>query len=183
MALYFAFPYVLNGMAGFLVMRDKLEPADAILVLGGDWSGERVEEGIALYKQGYAKYMVMSGGKVYRTLTNAQLMGEHAREKGVPGRAIILEDESLSTKEDARCSIPILEKYKIKSIILVTSPYHTRRAGRVFKKILGPRGIKVMVCPARDSSYNPERWWTRHEDTGAVVWEYVALVLYFIKGY
>jgi uncharacterized SAM-binding protein YcdF (DUF218 family) len=182
-SIYFAFPFVLNGVAGYLVVQDKLEPADAIIVLGGDWSGERVEQGVALYKQGFARYIIMTGGKVYRTLTNAQLMREHAREKGVPGRAIILEDKTMSTKEDARFSLPILNKHNIKSIILVTSPYHTRRAGMVFKRNLEPRGIKVMVCPAREGSYNPQRWWTRHEDTELVVKECVSLVLYWIKRY
>ncbi len=183
LGLYVFYPLILNQTAKFLVVKGKLEKADVIIVLGGDGNGERVEEGVKLYKQGFAKYLLMSGGPLAWKLTSAQWMKKQAMESGVPEKWILLEDKSKSTIEDAKFSLPIIVGRDFKSVILVTSPYHTRRAARVFRKVFSRDGIKIMIHPVEKSEFNPDRWWTRHEDTGLVVWEYVAFVLYFFKGY
>lgn len=182
-ALYFFHPFLLTNAAKYLIVEDKLEKADLIIVLGGDTNGERVDQGVALYKKGYAGRMLMSGGPLYRDLTYAQLMKKQAVKMGIPSAAILTQDESRSTKEDAKYSFGLFKKYKIKSIILVTSPTHSRRAGSSFRKLLAQEKIKVIIYPAQKSEFKLARWWTRHEDTGAVVWEYVAMVLYFLKGF
>lgn len=183
LGLYLLHPLILDAMAKYLVVQDKLGRADVIVVLGGDANGERVEEGVKLFKQGYAPYLLMSGGPLAWRLNYAGWMKKQARESGVPEKAILLEDRSRSTIEDAKFCLPIIQGKGFKSLILVTSPYHCRRAGKVFRKVFVPAGIKVMVYPVQKSEFNPHRWWTRHEDTGAVVWEYVAMVMYFLKGY
>ena len=181
LTLYFSYPFILTGMANYLIVRDKLGKADLILVLGGDSSGERVVEGVKLYKQGYAKRILMSGGPLYRELTYAGLMKRQSLESGVPEKAVLLQAKSRSTLEDAQFSLPIVKAGGYKSIILVTSPTHTRRAARVFRRIYSKEGIKVMVQPVEKSEFSPDRWWTRHEDAGLVVWEYVSSVLYLLK--
>jgi uncharacterized SAM-binding protein YcdF (DUF218 family) len=183
LGLYLSYPFVLNGAARFLIVQDKIQKADVIVILGGDNNGERVKEGVSLFKQGYAKHLLMSGGPLAWRLTSAQLMKKQAMESGIPEKAIILEDRSRSTREDAEFCLPIVQKHKFGSVIVVTSSYHTRRSAGVFKKIYSPAGIKVMVYPARKSEFNPDRWWLRHEDAAHVIWEYVSLVLYFLKGY
>ena len=180
---YLAYPLVLEGMANYLVVQDKLEKADVIIVLGGDNNGERVSQGIRLYKEGFAKHLLMSGGSLAWKLTCAQWMKRQAVESGVPAAVILLQDRSRSTIEDAKFSLPIIKNYGFKSVILVTSPTHSRRAAKVFRRVFPREGIKVIIYPAQKSEFNPHLWWTRHEDTAYVVWEYVSLVLYFFKGY
>lgn len=102
---------------------------------------------------------------------------------GVPGNRIMIENRSLSTIENAKFSLPMVRRRGFKSVILVTSPYHAFRSAKVFRKLFSPYGIRIIVCPVENSIFNPDRWWTRHEDTQFVVWEYVALVLYFFKGF
>jgi len=181
--LYTFHPFILGGMVRHLIVQDPLAPADLILVLGGDSNGERVNEAVDLYKNGYAKKLLMSGGKLSWQLTYAGWMKKQAVSMGVPARAILIEDKSESTIENAQFSLPIVLKNKIKSVILVTSPVHTLRAKKVFNKLFSKEGIKVMVRPVQKSDFNPDRWWTRHEDTAHVVWEYVSSVLYFLKGF
>jgi uncharacterized SAM-binding protein YcdF (DUF218 family) len=183
LGLYISHPLILDQMAKFLVVQDKLEKADVILVLAGDGNGERVREGVQLYRQDYAKYMLMSGGPLAWKLTSAQWMRKQAVESGIPEKYILLQEKSRSTIDDAEFSLPIVKEHHFRSVILVTSPYHTRRAARVFRKIFSKEGIAVIVHPVENSEFNPDRWWTRHEDVGVVVWEYVAFVLYFLKGY
>ena len=183
LGLYAFHPLLLDQMAKFLVVKDRLEKADVILVLAGDGNGERVREGVQLYRQDYAKYMLMSGGPLAWKLTSAQWMKKQAVESGVPEKAILMEDKSRSTIENAEFSLPVVKDHGFQTVILVTSPQHTLRAARVFRKVFSKAGIKVLVYPVERSEFNPDRWWTRHEDTGLVVWEYVAFVLYFLKGY
>jgi uncharacterized SAM-binding protein YcdF (DUF218 family) len=175
--------FILGGLARFLVVQDKLEPADVILVLAGDGNGERVEEGVNLYKQGFAKKMLMSGGPIAWHLTSAEWMKKQAVALGVPAKNILLQGASKSTLEDLVYSLPIIMKHSFRSVILVTSPYHTRRAKRVFRKASAGSGIRVYAYPVQDSEWKLDGWWLRHEDTAHVVWEYMAMVYYFFKGY
>ncbi len=180
---FLAYPWFLNALAGQLIVRDKLEKADVIIVLSGDNNGERTAEGVRLFKKGFAPYLLLSGGPLAWNLTNAEQMKKQALAGGVPARAVILQERSRSTIEDAQFCLPIVNRYGFRSIILVTSPQHSRRASRVFGRVFKPLGIRLVVWPAEKSEFNPREWWKRHEDTSAVGWEYGALVLYFLKGF
>jgi uncharacterized SAM-binding protein YcdF (DUF218 family) len=182
---YLSYPFVLGALARFLIVRDRLENADLIVVLGGDDNGERVKEGVSLYRKGYSKKFIMSGGSVAWNVNAAENMRKQATFMSVPDNSIIIEKESESTLENAKFSLPIAEKEGAKKVILVTSPMHSRRARRVFNKLFLSKGIKIISWPVKieDSKFNPAKWWTRHEDTQAVIWEYVALTYYLLKGY
>ncbi|MBU0630829.1 MAG: YdcF family protein [Candidatus Margulisbacteria bacterium] len=181
--LYLAHPLILPGLADFLIVKDQIEKADMIIVLAGDYNGERVRQAAQLYNRGYAPVILMSGGPVAWKLTYAANMKYEAIALGVPAKAILLQDKSLSTIEDARFSLPIVQEKKAFSVIVVTSPQHSRRAARVFRKIFEPEKIKVMLYPVGNSSFNPDKWWTKHEESSAILWEYGSLVFYFMKGY
>src|SRR3990167_462163 len=176
LGLYFSHAFILEGLAGWLVVQDKLEPVGLILVLSGDANGERVAEGVNLYRQDYAKKILMRGGPLAWQLTSAEWMKKQAMALGVPARNILLEDKSGSTKENARFSLPIIKKHGVNSIILVTSPYHSRRAQWVFQKVFARSGVKIRSYPVQASKFKIQRWWTRHEDIQLVVLEYLSLI-------
>ncbi|MBI5700621.1 YdcF family protein [Candidatus Saganbacteria bacterium] len=175
-------PVILNGMAKFLYVRDKLEKSDVILVLAGDSNGERAAHGVDLYKKGFAPKILMSGGPAIWHLTYAENMRNQATSLGVPAKDVLLQDRSRSTFEDIKFSLLILKKIDAKKVILVTSPTHIRRSRLVARKFFKKEGIKVMASPVEKSEFNPNKWWTRHEDTQYVVWEYVSLIGYMLKG-
>ena len=177
-----AHPFILQWMPSFLYVQDKLEKADVILTLAGDSNGERVAQAVALYKQGYVPKILMSGGPAVWHLTYAENMRRQATSLGVPANDVALQDKSRSTIEDIKFSLPILQKMNAHSIILVTSPYHIRRASLVARKYYTPMKIKVIASPAQKSIFNPNGWWRRHEDTQFVVWEYIGMVQYLLKG-
>lgn len=178
LGLYFSHAFILERVAGWLVVEDKLEPVDLIVVLSGDDNGERVAEAVKLYKQDYAKKLLLSGGPLAWHLTSAAWMKNQATVSGVPARDILLEDASRSTKENARFSLPIMQKHEFKSVILVTSPYHARRAKWVFQKVFAKSGIKVKAYPVQASTFKIHRWWTRHEDIQHFALEYLSLIFY-----
>lgn len=175
--------FILNGLADFLIVQDKLEKADAIVVLSGDSNGERVKQAAILYKQGYGRFLVMSGGLITWDQTYAANMKRQAMYLGIPAAAILLEDRSKSTYENAKFSLPILKNKGIHSIIVVSSPFHMRRAKGVFQTLCRSEGIKVKAYPVQNSAYQPHEWWTRHEDTQNTIIEYLSLFFYILKGY
>ena len=180
--LWLTYPFFLNGLANFLICRDRLEKADAIVVLAGDNNGERVDEGVKLFRKRYAKKMVMSGGPIAWRLTYAVWMRKQALWEGVPLQAIFLENKSESTLDNALFTLPILKENKCQSIILVTSPAHSRRAAYIFRRIYRKDGIKVISWPVEKSIFNPHDWWKRYEDRACVAHEYIAFPIYLLKG-
>jgi uncharacterized SAM-binding protein YcdF (DUF218 family) len=117
--------------------------ADAILVLGhrpplhdGAIEGElraRVDHGVALYREGRAPWLVMSGGESTPGVVEADVMATRAEEEGVPARAILRERASRDTIENARMSVALLRARLQRSprVLLVTSDYHLDRAARL----------------------------------------------------
>ncbi|MFH1542549.1 MAG: YdcF family protein [bacterium] len=173
--------YILTGIGKFLIVSDKLKPADVIVVLAGDGYGDRVNAGVKLYQQKFGKSILMSGGPLAWRLSNAEWMKRQAVYMGVPASAIMLEENSRSTLENAWYSLEILRERPVKRIILVTSDFHTRRAGRTFKKIFKKHDIEVIVYPAADRGFHLDKWWLDHESTQRVIWEYFSLLFYLFK--
>ena len=181
--LFFSHSYILEGLAKFLIVEAPLEQADVIVVLSGDSNGERLKEAIKLFKQGYSSKIIISGGPLILGLTHAGWLKKQAVALGLPEQAVLIEDRSESTLENAKFCLPLVKKAKFKSIILVTSPTHTRRSWRVFTKVFGPENIKIITRPAGNSRFRLQKWWLRHEDTQRVAREYSSLLFYFLKGY
>lgn len=181
--LWFFQAPLLEGAAQWLIVQDKLAKADAMIVLAGDNNGERVSQAVELYRQGYAPKLLLSGGPLAWQLSSAEWMKKQALTMGVPESAIIMEGQSRSTLENAEFTLPIVKEQRWESIILITSPTHTRRADRVFKKLFDQAHIDVITCPVQKSEFNPKDWWRRHEDTQAVISEYVSLIYYLLKGF
>ncbi|MBU0686430.1 MAG: YdcF family protein [Candidatus Margulisbacteria bacterium] len=176
---------ILQGLSSFLVIAHPLEKADAIVVLGGE-NGERVYSASNLYKKGYAPLIILTGGNLAWRLSEVDVMKKQALFYGIPASKIITENKSLSTLENAKFIMPILKERGIEKIILVTSPYHMRRAYQTFNKQLRKEKIDVIAAPVppnKYTTYNPNRWWERHEDKQFVIMEYIKLFSYFVKRY
>ena len=102
--------------------------ADAMVILGGG-APERPERATELFGQKAAPLIIVSG--IGDGLVNQQLL----KKLGVPENAIIVEERSISTFENAKFSIPILRQRGVKSVIIVTSWYHSRRALKTFEHL------------------------------------------------
>jgi len=100
--------------------------ADALVVLGGG-SYERPERAVELFKEGAAHNIICSGnGDSY---ANAKRM----MSMGVPAGLIEREDKSTNTQQNATFTIAMLRAQHIRSAIIVTSWYHSRRALATFR--------------------------------------------------
>jgi len=179
--LYIGHGFILEKSGRYLYYKDELKPADVIVILAGEET-ERVEYGAKLFKEGWARKdrIISAGGPVVWKYTWASLMQEHAIHLGIPKNAILLEDRSRDTEEDARFTKAIMNKYGYKSCILVTSSYHSRRATRIFREIMGNE-IKVISAPS-DSWFKFDEWWKRRRDRTQVFSEYSKFLWLWIFG-
>ncbi len=180
--LYVGHGFIFEKAGKYLYYKDEMKPADVLVVLAGEET-ERVEYGVKLFKDGWARKdkVVLAGGPLVWKYTWASLMKEHAMYLGVPKKAILLEDKSRNTEEDARFTKEILNKYGYKSCILVTSPYHSKRATKIFRKIMGDK-IVVISAPSEKSWFSFDEWWKRRRDRSTVLNEYSKFVWLWIFG-
>ncbi len=122
----------------------ELRPADAIVVLGYgppvDQSGEvspelrrRVDKGGELYKADLAPVMIMTGGNTYKDYYESEVMKRVAVSGGVPADAIICERRAMDTIGNARYTAEIMSERGMESCIVVSSPYHLKRAEKLFR--------------------------------------------------
>ena len=94
---------------------------------------DRLLQGLRLYRAGKAPLLVCTGGARGGT-PEAQGMGRLLQEWGVPSGAILLEEHSLNTRENAVFTYSALKARGIGRILLVTSALHMPRAAAVFRK-------------------------------------------------
>jgi uncharacterized SAM-binding protein YcdF (DUF218 family) len=121
---------------------DRAAPADVIIVLGSGLNADgeagpamrrRVERGAALWREGYAPYVLCSGGVGLRqTRSEADACAALMRALGVPDEVIILEDRSRSTEENALFSAIIMDERGFKTALIVSDSYHLLRASWIF---------------------------------------------------
>ena len=174
------------NLGRFLVESDKLEKADAIAVFSGD-SGPRTERAVELLKDGYADYLILSGGKVYDDVTMVELMKNHAIKLGIDESKILIDDEASTTNENAAFTAEIIEEHNFKSAIVVTSDYHTRRSKLAMKKalentLIDGEKVEVTVTPSKEEKFTT-KWWTSGNSVLMVISEYLKLMGYWVKGY
>jgi uncharacterized SAM-binding protein YcdF (DUF218 family) len=170
----------LPPIGAFLIHEDPIVPSDAVLILGGGKS-ERVRQGVELYEKNYAGTIIITG-QMARGRHWAVEAGKAAEKLGVPPGRILLVLNPKSTYDDAVFSKELCLKNGIKSVIAVTEPYHTTRAGYTFRKVYRGSGIKVMMYPVQDSWYKKESWWEARGGPGATLSEYAKLAYYFFRG-
>lgn len=96
----------------------------------------RVGKAIELYQRGFVDILLFSGGPNFSSMPEALVMKSMA--KMIPKENIIVEIHSRSTKENAVLSKRILLRKGIRDIVVVTSPYHAKRALLTFQGVFGP---------------------------------------------
>ncbi len=136
--------------------------ADAILVIGGDFTGERILEAAELAREGYAPVVVMSGGGSVYGFHETDLELEFIHDHGYVSQTFLrIRYPAQNTVDEAEHDLPELRRMGVHSYLLVTSPAHTARAGRVFRRGAPDLGVTVIACP--DQKWVGGRWWASRE--------------------
>lgn len=154
-------PLALAAVGHFLRLEDPLARADVIVAVSGD-TGARAETAVALWREGYAPLILFAGGSLDPdSPASAELMKRQAMREGVPDERILVEPSSATTAENAREVAAIMREHGLRTAILVTSPYHQRRAAIHFGRAFEGTDMRFRNYPARDGAWDPNLWWVR----------------------
>ncbi len=174
---------LLNALSRNLVYKDPLAKSEAIVVLSGSATGNRILVAAQLFHKGFGDKLVFSGYQVYPETFSSTLMKNYALKLGVPEEKIIasIPDMEVSTRGESIANIELLKKHKIKSFILVTSAYHTRRSKINFENAISHLGysMKFLVYPAVDPLVPVQGWWKLRTGQKGIFIEYLKSIGHF----
>jgi len=172
----------LPAIGYWLAQPSRPGQADAIVVLSGG-GPERSLHGIALYQQGLAPQIWITGDAPLPQMplfTDGQFARDFAIQQGVPAIAIRLL-ATTSTWEDAREIAAEAKRTGARSILVVTSWYHGRRALCVIRHHLAGSGIALYYSASTNPPYRPEDWWQNEEGLVAVINELIRFGFYWAR--
>jgi uncharacterized SAM-binding protein YcdF (DUF218 family)/glycosyltransferase involved in cell wall biosynthesis len=164
-------------------------PADAIVVLAGGMgeSGqagggyqERVKTAVEMYQAGLAPRMIFVSGYVF-AFREAEIMRDLAVSLGVPASSIVLETRASNTHEAVLSVRALVRDRGWNRILLVSSPYHMRRALLVWAK--QAPDVNVVPTPVAQSQFYAHGRGANVEQVAGVIQEYLALAYYRHKGW
>ncbi|MCI0528607.1 MAG: YdcF family protein [Nitrospira sp.] len=166
---------LLNLSQFLLVKEEKLQPADVIHVLGG--RSERTLYALQLYQRGYGRKILFTGEEV------ASFLKRFTLRQGVPSDAVIqFESRADNTYQEALELRQLLEEEPtLRSVIVVSSPYHMRRVRWTFEQVLDDQ-ITLQFAPVPfERSRDNRQWWTDRRSQKNVINEYIKLFIYWLK--
>ncbi len=181
-------------LANNLVVEKPLATADAILVLGGaaDYI-ERTQKAAEIFKEGTAPRIFLTndglqGGwsqKEQRNPYFVELARDELIRQGVPEEAIeILPGLVNGTNDEANLLVEVSAQKKLKSLLLVTSAYHSGRTLWTFERVLSRHHSAVTLGvkspPNNQPALSPFYWWLSSVGWQAVGQEYVKLIYYWL---
>ncbi|MEO8027848.1 MAG: YdcF family protein [Bryobacteraceae bacterium] len=154
--------WLLPPFAEFLIQTDPPEKAEVIVLLAGDTSGGRILRAGELVREGLAPKVLVSGPDGLFGGYECDYAIDYAVKKGFPAEMFQrVPNHCRSTKQEAQLFIPLLRQMGIKHYILLSSSFHTHRAGKLFRAE-GP-DLRVTVLPVVDPNFHPDAWWKDRE--------------------
>ena len=209
--LFFSNPWLVNQCSrawetGARSPETITQPYDAGILLGGyinfnaaappgvtvfHQAGNRLTTTLALYKTGKIRRILLSGG-AGRLIGDVPAEADAARDYllrcGVPDSAILVENRSRNTRENALYSKQLLDSLAPGNrCLLVTSAWHLRRAEACFRRAGLPCdgfGTDFLTENTRGNWLNwLEPDWKAFQKWEMLIKEWVGWVAYRAKGY
>jgi hypothetical protein len=165
----------LAANAGSFLVVDAPRPSDVILVLAGE-TDRRPQRALELLAQGYGRRVVLdvpANSKLYG-YTEIQLAQKYVQDLPQGVLVSVCPIDGLSTKEESKDAEKCIAREGGKSVLIVTSDYHTRRALSIFRR--EDRGHGYSVAAARNEEQFGARWWTHRQWAKTFVDEWLRLI-------
>ncbi|HEX8424166.1 MAG TPA: YdcF family protein [Pyrinomonadaceae bacterium] len=194
-ALVVAWPLAAWVAARALVVREELPRADVILVLSGASEYvERTRHAAELFKAGVAPKIVLTNDNLRGGWNSAQQRNpffveraaEELRRAGVPDAQIeALPEPVTSTYDEAVRLRAYAAERRLRSVLVVTSAYHSRRARWTMRRVFRDSGVRVSVAPVGTGGAaetpSAANWWLSARGWRSVAPEYPKLVYYWLR--
>jgi uncharacterized SAM-binding protein YcdF (DUF218 family) len=183
---------ILTAVGRYLIVDHPLEPADLIVCLAGS-NIERGLETAEIYHMGMAPrvfitreqpldgyFLLQERGLDYTQ--NVDLLKKLLEDLGVPLSAILTDDTPVdSTLAEAKLIQGVVQEGHYRSLIIVTSPFHTKRTFLTFKKVLDNMDVQIRMRYSRYSEFRSEDWWKNRRFLRLVIIEYQKLIYYLFN--
>lgn len=155
---------------------------DAIVAVSGGDTPARTQEAVRLYKAGWADSLIFSGAAQDKSgPSNAAVMRADAIAAGVSPGVIAIEEQGETTKQNADKTQQLLEEKKVKTVILVTSAYHQRRASLEFSERANGKVMIINHPVAHDKQWS-EWWWLTPGGWYLAVGEFFKIIAFYSGG-
>ena len=157
-------------------------PADAIVVLGGD-DGDRALRALALYREGYAPTIVLTGLEHGNAAPPANITwrAEFLAARGVPRSVLRFEVVSRNSYTEATNVLALMRKQGWRNVLVVSDPPHMRRLAWTWEHIFKGSGLHYVLVPAIAPWWSAGNWWHDEQSGAFVITEYIKLAYYIVK--
>lgn len=173
----------IKSITNFIFVEDDLEKSD-LIIAPGTFRIEIINKALEVYKQGYAKYILTTGGVLNENgVSESQFQKEYLIEGGVRKENVFNESKSTNTKENAVYAKKLLdmEKMEYGKIILISKTYHSRRILMTFKETF-PKSDILIVPVVDDRDITKDNWYKERGKSAKVMEEVEKIGKYFLKG-
>jgi len=132
-----------GGLLTWCGCRDKLIPAEVAVVLGNEVYRDgrpaprlaaRLDKSVELYRYGYCKTIIVSGGVGKSMVDEATAMAAYLKTKGVPEWDIVIDSQGVNTWHTALFTADYLKQHRLESVIVVSQAFHIPRSAMALKK-------------------------------------------------
>ncbi|MFT5171255.1 MAG: uncharacterized SAM-binding protein YcdF (DUF218 family) [Candidatus Marinamargulisbacteria bacterium] len=164
------------------------KPVDAVLMLGGS-AHTRLAPSVQYFRSGKANSLVLSSPKPYNLDFPAFLVDETASVRKIMKSSykldrysfLTLKGEQLtSTYEESMAFRDYCMAFDIKSAVVVTDAYHSRRSYIIFRNAL-PKTVELYILPIENRLFDEENWWTSDTGVAAYYLEFIKLINYYLN--
>ncbi len=179
----------LRDITEFIFLEDLPEKADLIIVPGNTWP-QPARRAAALYHEGMAPYIVVSGrySKGQQTFAGAACEGDRYKgaymteadfltdvliREGVPETAVLQERKAEFTLENARYIRKLLEEKKmiVKKALICCQAFHARRCRMYFEYVFQDTDVGFLMCPAVTQGISRCSWMESQKGLDTVLGE------------
>lgn len=175
--------YPFDIITDFVFVETEINKADVILVPGCSQTC-LMEKASSLYNEGYAKYILPSGGpnvKINNYSSEWEMLKDTGKRFGVPENVILKENKARHTFDNAKLSLNVLKNtdIEIKKVIIICKAYHSRRALLTYQTVF-PNDTEFYICPVEDSTgITKDNWYLDDKKISIVMGEVVKIGQYF----
>ncbi|MCM2266019.1 MAG: YdcF family protein [Desulfuromonadales bacterium] len=173
-----ALALILRFLPNFLVVDHQPTPADAIVVLAGDTDGSRLRAALQLHDDRLAPQLLLVGRSSKAWEPTVKKL---APAVTLEGRAVTYIEGSTDTLTDAQLTLGHCRATPIRKLLVVTSPYHSRRTQFIFNDIYAGSGIEPTVISSGgyEKYVSPDAHWWADRRTLENAWLEFGKILYW----
>ena len=190
---------IILDISNYIFVADELKKVDAIFLPGGS-NPEQPEYAAQLYHEGYAKWIIPSGGVSVKKEawpgvrskaeiydgdyhSDCEFFTDVLLKNGVPDSAIIGKNESGHTRDNAFLSRKVLDEkcIEIKTAMIVCKAFHARRCLMLYQMAFPD--VSFIVRPVHCYNITKDNWYSTEDGVNRVLGELARCGNQFVGDY